>query len=84
MWHRKEAVWGHGEKVSSPSQGQRPPQDPPCQHLDPGLPACRTVGQRVLVDEAPPHSVTFWKGGLAHRMSWWGTPGGRDLALARW
>lgn len=79
MRHRKEAVWGHGGEVAISERGQRPCRDPPCQHLDPGRPACRAVGQWVLVVEAPPRSVTFWKGGLAPRdgtaprTGWWGT-----------
>lgn len=39
MRHRKEAVWGHGREVAISERGQRPCRDPPCQHLDPGLPA---------------------------------------------
>lgn len=74
MRHRKEAVWGHGGEVAISERGQRPRR-----HLDPGRPACRAVGQWVLVVEAPPRSVTFWKGGLAPRdgtapwTGWWGT-----------
>lgn len=73
----------------SPSRGQWPPQDPPCQHLDPGLPACRTVGPRVLAVEAAPQGVTSWKGRLAHRdgktrrMSWWQTPVRAGLGFSR-
>lgn len=68
--HRGKNMWGHSKKTSICKPKREAPEKKTCQHLDPGLPASRTMGKYVSIVEGS-QSVEFCYSGPSRLMWKW-------------